>query len=135
MSLVVALILVSKKKQYEELKDCTFQPQTNKSVKDTDGPIVVRGLGKHLERNEKAKKLKDDQKEREEHAFKVKPAKSVMQGYTIPEPFNLQQQHETVTENRKKEAAQKWKQEFAKECTFQPKTNVPKFDLYNIVVE
>lgn len=96
----------------------------------------MRGLGKHLERNERAKKLKDDQKEREDYAFKVKnKAQHVMQGYTIPEPFNNQQQHETLTENRKKEAEQKWKQEYAKECTFQPKTNVPKFDLYNIVTE
>ncbi len=76
--------------QYEELKDCTFQPQTNKKATQKEDAVVVRGLGKHLERTEKAKKLKDEQLEREDKAFKVKlkPTNQSV-NYTIPEPFNF----------------------------------------------
>ena len=92
--------------EYEELKGCTFQPKTNKQPRAKagragreagggggggGGPVVVRGLGRHLELKELAKRQKEEAATRETKAFHVdKRALAQREGlYTVPVPFNL----------------------------------------------
>jgi hypothetical protein len=114
--------------EYEEMKNCTFKPEISSNVaEEDDGPIVIRGLGRHLERTEKAKKMIADQKEREEQVFKPKVRDQDLQlNYTIPEPFNLHQDNDIAQlELKRKERQERQLQKEMEECTFQPKTNVP----------
>jgi hypothetical protein len=52
-------------------------------------PVVVRGLGRHLELQEAAKRQRAEQEEREAKVFIRHPSPSPRQHYTIPQPFNL----------------------------------------------
>jgi len=110
---------------YEELRECTFQPNvaiSKRTVQEPDGPVIVRGLGRHLELKEMAKKKEHDRLQREEEVFKTQPRAANPGGYTVPQPFNL-------SENAKgKERAERARKQVMademKECTFQPKTNL-----------
>jgi hypothetical protein len=54
-------------------------------------PVVVRGLGRHLELQESAHRLRKEQRERERKAFNV-GAKVLRRReglYTVPQPFAL----------------------------------------------
>ena len=78
-----------------EMNECTFKPKVKPSApREASGPIVVRGLGRHLEMQEKAKLLKAEQAVRLERAFsaKVDPltAPNGQRTYTIPKPFSFQ---------------------------------------------
>ncbi|KAL9651494.1 hypothetical protein ABK040_001440 [Willaertia magna] len=75
----------------QQLSQCTFQPQINEKVQTNqeEGPILIRGLGKHLERGEKAKRLAEEKKEREEEVFKAKVYSKKIGNVTIPEPFKF----------------------------------------------
>jgi len=118
-----------KEKDYEALKECTFQPNVSISKReeeDADGPVIVRGLGRHLELKEMAKKKEEERLAREEEIFKTNP-REAKGGYTVPQPFNL-------SDNLKAKAkAEKIRQniiaEREKECTFMPKTNLSNRDL------
>lgn len=60
-------------KEIEELHECTFQPKVNTTVPDHNKkPIIVRGLGRHLELRNLLNKQKELEKERKENAFRVK---------------------------------------------------------------
>src|SRR5690606_15369943 len=47
--------------RYEELKACSFKPVVNQYVPVQKGPIVIRGLGRYLDRVEKARSMKKQQ--------------------------------------------------------------------------
>ena len=80
---------VKKKKEYEELKECTFTPAIKRTVpKQPPGPIVVRGLGRHLELKELAQRQAEDKAERERKAFLTNVSSS-QKTYTVPAPFQL----------------------------------------------
>jgi hypothetical protein len=97
------IAFAQKVQEFNELKECTFVPNTNKNVSSVDpqqlqqqGPIVIKGLGTHLERMDKAKKNDIDRKEAEENAFKVKvKPQDTDLNYTIPEPFHLSEQRKS----------------------------------------
>ncbi len=36
-------------REYEELKECTFTPAINRDAPKPSGPVVVPGLGRHME--------------------------------------------------------------------------------------
>ena len=60
-------------KEIEELQECTFQPKVNTTIPiHNNKPIVVRGLGRHLELRNLLNKQKQLEKERKENAFRVK---------------------------------------------------------------
>ena len=63
----------------------------------------------------------EEQKEREQKAFKVKVGDRPQVPYTIPKPFNLHQDYKS--EIRKIKAMEEIRQREMKECTFQPRTN------------
>jgi len=74
--------------EYEEFSECTFAPETNKKRPKHDGPIVVRGLGRHLELSELRKRKGDERKSKEEQVFHEKP-QPPKNGRTVTEPFDL----------------------------------------------
>eukprot|EP00761_Pharyngomonas_kirbyi_P000635 gb/GECH01000635.1/.p1 GENE.gb/GECH01000635.1/~~gb/GECH01000635.1/.p1 ORF type:complete len:620 (+),score=173.72 gb/GECH01000635.1/:1-1860(+) len=107
-----------RKVEYEQLQGCTFEPKTNRRTPRSEGPVVIKGLSSYLERTEFAKKMKQEQKEREENAFKAKaPSKTLP--YTVPEPFNLYQNYNS--EIKKSKLIEQAKENETKECTFKPK--------------
>ena len=75
----------------QELRECTFQPNVSlikQAVPEPDGPVIVRGLGRHLELKEMAKKKEEEKAAREEEVFKTQPRVATA-GYTVPQPFHL----------------------------------------------
>jgi hypothetical protein len=107
--------------EFEELKECTFQPVKPQSkVKQPEGPILVRGLGKYLERKEHARKIAEEQKEREEKAFLVN-ATGNRHPFTVPQPFQLHGDYHS--EMRKQKIEDELRRKEMSECTFHPRTN------------
>lgn len=87
-------------REMEELKDCTFTPTiytTNYQLKSNDDslnckPVVVKGLGRHLELRQLSEKLKEEARIRELQAFHVIDVNKYRRpedGSTIVEPFDL----------------------------------------------
>lgn len=127
-----------KELEYAELKECTFQPvkiSERRRVKQPDGPILVRGLGKYLERKEAARRQAEEQREREEKVFLVHPvggARSPAAGaaaagagshnvFTIPQPFHLHGDYRS--EMRRQRMEEEIRRKEMAECTFHPRTN------------
>jgi hypothetical protein len=67
-----------KVREFEELRDCTFQPSIEHSLSSLDrqrrdtSPVVIRGLGRHLELRHLSAKQKEDALQREKEVFSVK---------------------------------------------------------------
>lgn len=73
------------------MQRCTFVPQTNPAILRAQGPVLVRGLSRHLELKDIAVQRERERQERETQAFGVRPGavrRSVL-GETIVEPFSL----------------------------------------------
>lgn len=109
--------------EYQELEECTFEPKAAAPpVKQPSGPVVVRGLGRHLEQRERAQRKADDQRRREDEAFRVRgvPRYRAPGEPTVPEPFHL----ETDLNPRRVQRLERERAEAeaaaARECTFQP---------------
>eukprot|EP00750_Incisomonas_marina_P007854 INCI15064.8.p1 GENE.INCI15064.8~~INCI15064.8.p1 ORF type:complete len:773 (-),score=148.83 INCI15064.8:1316-3367(-) len=112
----------------KEIAPCTFQPdipdlprayQPTAKAK----PIIVRGLGRHLELRAMAKSKQEEQAAREEKAFGIpqyNPLKEIRVP-TVPKPFQLSS---TPSRRREKQRAAARDAERAKfgECTFHPRT-------------
>lgn len=66
-------------------------PEVARRPRRTSAPVVVRGLGRHLELQEAAKRKKGLAEERAAEVFSVR--KSALEGraglYTVPQPFAL----------------------------------------------
>ncbi len=105
--------LIVKEKEFEELKECTFQP---KIIGTSLPPSLlsrnrlsesVKGIGGYMGKVERAAKLKQEQFEREQKAFNqiLKNEGKPRRKFTIPEPFNLSgmnQDRETVVKESRK---------------------------------
>lgn len=115
-----------RRREYDELKECTFKPQIrSKPAKQQQGPIIVRGLGRHLELKELAQKKEEEKRERERKAFLLDTtarSTSVAKPYTVPAPFKLSSNDSKHQERRKALEEEVSAQEMA-ECTFRPKVN------------
>lgn len=67
-----------KVREIEELRDCTFQPSIEHSLSSLDrqrrdtSPVVIRGLGRHLELRHLSAKQREDALQREKEVFSVK---------------------------------------------------------------
>ena len=60
-------------REIEELAPCTFHPQIPTYIPPhLDEPVVVRGIGRHLELKHLKEKLRTDKAAREEEVFKVR---------------------------------------------------------------
>eukprot|EP00698_Gefionella_okellyi_P002723 TRINITY_DN12591_c0_g1_i1.p1 TRINITY_DN12591_c0_g1~~TRINITY_DN12591_c0_g1_i1.p1 ORF type:complete len:634 (+),score=152.18 TRINITY_DN12591_c0_g1_i1:129-2030(+) len=107
--------------EYESLKGCTFNPEINRSqVKASQGPIVVRGMGRYLELKELARRQLEEKKDREQRVFFVHPTGNPVQ-HTQPQPFELHA--DAGAQQRRIQALQAAKQREMQECTFKPVTN------------
>mmetsp|Transcript_21076 Transcript_21076/g.30447 ORF Transcript_21076/g.30447 Transcript_21076/m.30447 type:complete len:632 (+) Transcript_21076:2-1897(+) len=109
-------------KEIEELKECTFKPQINTTIKSNSSkPVVVRGLGRHFELRNLLQRQKEIAAQREAEAFRVKNAdkyRSRADGRTIVEPFHL---HDLPA--RKSRASTEIDEEREANLTFSPTTN------------
>lgn len=85
-------------RELDDLRDCTFQPQVDpyafkrKESYLSEEPIIVRGLGRHLELKNRTEKLKEDAATREREVFSVRNVEKIRRpedGSTIVEPFSF----------------------------------------------
>lgn len=78
-----------------ELESCTFKPFVNRHVPEMKNkPVIIKGLGKHLEQKEKRRQLQEEQRAREQKAFFLKTSE-LGATYTVPKPFNLSYQRKS----------------------------------------
>ncbi|CAM9623371.1 unnamed protein product, partial [Ectocarpus sp. 12 AP-2014] len=107
-------------KEVAEMKRCTFVPQTNSAILRAERPVLVRGLGRHLELKDVAQRRERERREREAQAFGVRPGavrRSVL-GETIVEPFSLSSDNKGWWQERR----MRQEAERAAQCTFKPWT-------------
>ena len=89
--------------------------------------MIIRGLGKHLERRDRAKKLEEEKREREEKVFRPRvKGQGTKLPFTIPVPFkNL---HPDNYGNQRQikhlDLVQKYYEQEQKQFSFTPKTNI-----------
>ncbi|CAM6129060.1 unnamed protein product [Calypogeia fissa] len=76
-------------RELQEFKECTFKPRVNKLPPKDKEPVVVKGLGRHLELQDLAKQMKRDQEEWERKIFFQHVYSLPKRQYTIPKPFSL----------------------------------------------
>lgn len=114
-------------KEVEEMQACTFAPKTlrGKVPPGPAGPVVIQGLGRHLETKDAARRMRESQRAREEIAFCEGPRAQERlsklrdaTGQTITIPFRLSTGFSNKWEARKQVIAQ----ENAVECSFIPRT-------------
>ena len=79
-----------KQTQNEKLRECTFEPKfmTKDKKVNMDKPVAIRGLGRHLELRDLARRKEEEKKNREEEVF-GRTSSGPMPSFTIPKPFNL----------------------------------------------
>lgn len=81
-------------REIEELRECTFQPDVKTYfVPRAQKPVVVKGLGRHMELQQLTAKKKEELRQREIEAFRVKNAskfKRPEDGTTIVKVFYFQ---------------------------------------------
>ena len=75
-------------REFEELRDCSFAPTINRRIIQAKGPVVVRGLVRHLEVRQSANRKAEEKKMREDKAF-YRNVSTAPVCYTVPEPFAL----------------------------------------------
>ncbi|KAJ4453710.1 hypothetical protein PAPYR_11747 [Paratrimastix pyriformis] len=129
-----------------QLQNCTFAPEiTHRTPKQPTGPILVRGLGRHLELQDAARRRQAEQREREAKIFLENPgggapgldlavpaggpAPSPQGGQlrprsparTVPKPFRLSTNPKAS--QTKAKIQEELEQQRMAECTFHPRTN------------
>ena len=108
-------------RELETLRECTFAPTVQPAPADAGQPIVVRGLGRHLELKHLSIKQREEKVEREREVFSVKGVDRLRRqedGGTILRPFSL-----SSPNPRPSSAVQALQAESEAECTFVPVTS------------
>ncbi|GMH44293.1 hypothetical protein BSKO_12227 [Bryopsis sp. KO-2023] len=112
-----------KQREKMEFKECTFTPDVIKDSPKQDAPVLVQGLGRHIELQQLAARLKEDQNQREAKAFLTNPTAPATQ-FTVPEPFHLTEARDKAKMDlKRKKLKETLLSQAMRECTFQPKTN------------
>jgi len=109
------IVQLKREKEYEDLKECTFTPEVNDenaAAVNSKSRVVVRGLGRHLELQELAKRQQEEKEERAAKVFFENAAAIHPDPYTIPVPFKLS-----------KRAPSKFRKSSVETYSFKPKTN------------
>lgn len=109
-------------REIEELRDCTFAPEVQPyRPLETADPVVVRGLGRHLELKRMTEKKKADIKGREDEVFRVRRVdlyRRQEDGSTVVKPFAFN------TSNKKpSRAVQEAVGQQRRELKFKPQIN------------
>lgn len=104
-----------------ELSECTFQPAVKRTSPSTfqRGPVVVRGLGRHLELSELRRRQHAEFQEKAQRVFHANP-QPPSSGRTIPSPFHLrsEERHPPVSHSQQQDE----QPPPHPECTFRPST-------------
>lgn len=101
------------------MRECTWTPKVNKRRPQSQKPVVVRGLGRHLELREMAKRKEEEQQERERRAFgSGSTSARTVAGMTIAKPFRLS----SCNAKSKQRAQKDHEKRFKQQCTFEPVT-------------
>ena len=111
-----------REREYKELEGCTFAPQisSENTVPKPSGPIIIKGFGRHLERQDQIKRMREEQQEREEKVF-LTNAKGSRHVITRPQPFKLHQNFHA--EERTKKMIEELRNREQEMYTFHPQTN------------
>jgi hypothetical protein len=131
-------------KEEHELDQCTFKPNLHRRLNSgkgggggktaarvgaspagsSDRPVVVRGLGRHLELKELARRQKEEQAERERKAWCASsqdPTTKVV--HTVPKPFTMSRKDRMERAQARRAAMEaQVRAEAEAELTFHPKT-------------
>ncbi|CAN0321899.1 unnamed protein product [Laminaria digitata] len=104
------------------MQRCTFVPQTNGgSILRAHGPVLVRGLGRHLELRDAAQQQEEERRVREAEAFGVRAGavQRTILGETVLKPFYLSEGNRSGwwEERRRRHEVER-----AARCTFKPWT-------------
>ncbi len=106
------------------MRECKFRPDINKDIPryDNKEPMVMKGLARHMEQMEKARKAKRDKEIREKEVFITGENWSRDNLITVPKPFNLS--YQKMNHGKKKDdLIKRNRDDELKECTFKPSTN------------
>jgi len=82
-------------KEYNQMKECTFDPKINKDMPESflESKLgkVVSGAEAFLEQRDRANRLKNEEKSRKEKVFNLESRYNPIkhQTYTQPKPFNF----------------------------------------------
>lgn len=122
-----------REREAAELADCTFKPErldeTRAWAREAmEAPVVVAGLDRHLELREAARRLQQEQRKREEHAFLLDigdrladHARTIAtQPFTVPLPFQLATDERGREDARLERLREELRLRLERECTFQP---------------
>lgn len=103
------------------MQRCTFVPRTNTNILRAQGPVIVRGLGRHLELRDVAQQQEEDRRARQAQAFGVRPwaVRRTALGETVLEPFALSEGNSRGWWDVRK---RQHEEERAAQCTFKPWT-------------
>ncbi|TMW65448.1 hypothetical protein Poli38472_008090 [Pythium oligandrum] len=115
-------------RELRELEECSFQPSIRRTSRgeskarreSEERPVVVRGLGRFLELQERAKRQQIEQKQREDKVFRPNYSYEP-RSYTIPKPFKLSESSKDAIRRRLQVKAELRAKE-RRECTFTPET-------------
>jgi hypothetical protein len=72
-------------KEVQEVAECTFTPDVLSGPALPAGPVIVKGMGRHLELKGLARQQQQEQEERERRAFKLQAEES-RSPYTVRSP-------------------------------------------------
>lgn len=112
-----------RKREVEEMKECTFTPKTTRTRKETS-PIVVRGLDQFFQHRDRARRLSAEQQSREAKVFNtdvyLHPPSQLI---TTPQPFHL---HPSTKSARVEKLQADLVAKEQEECRFKPDTKASK---------
>ena len=77
-------------REEEALAGCTFAPRPPPRVPPGEAR-AIKGLSRHLERKELARRREEEQRAREAKAFNPDAVRSTTTPFTVPCPFSLSQ--------------------------------------------
>ncbi|PRW56897.1 hypothetical protein C2E21_4317 [Chlorella sorokiniana] len=107
----------------QRLRECSFAPDINRTRVQAKGPVLVRGLDRHLELRQLADRRRAEADARAARVFHANPR--TKQGATVPQPFQLRGHALLEAKAAQKQAAalQSALGERMQACTFKPQTN------------
>lgn len=112
-----------------EVAECTFHPKGSGRARSADAdrsrkepPVIVSGLGRFFELRDLSKRQKEEQRIREQRAFKSPDDSSIrLTGVTVPQPFKLSSTQDGAVP-KLTQLRGKLEEEWKSQCTFKPVT-------------
>eukprot|EP00798_Chlamydomonas_sp_ICE-L_P015261 gene15262-21344_t len=95
-------------REYEEMRECTFKPEVNKSdpkpVLQKASNSLPPGTSRYLELQALARKKKEEQKQREDKVWWTAPQGNTRL-YTVPEPFSFEEREQQRMQQQREGAS------------------------------